>query len=135
MSLPVTNSRATINESSNPGVTTTMANDTSAGNLPADSNQPESNQPSDDSNILVAIRVRPLLGRELVNSELDIIRAEGSLLVRMTCHQPSNVCRSYWIRWRWLMSKGTRRSQTSYIALKSNDTRSTKSSENIARSR
>ena len=36
---------------------------------------------SDESNILVAVRVRPLLQKELCINDIDIIREEGNLLV------------------------------------------------------
>ena len=58
-------------------------NNLSAVSLNANQPAQNDNKPasSDESNILVAIRIRPLLPKELMNQELDIIREEGNLLV------------------------------------------------------
>mgnify|MGYP000936583075 FL=1 len=57
-------------------------NNISAQNLNSLPTQPnEKETSSDDSNILVAIRVRPLIHKELSVGDLDIVRNEGNLLV------------------------------------------------------
>lgn len=40
------------------------------------------NKDHSDSNMLVAIRIRPLNSKEVANNEMDIIRTEDKLLVR-----------------------------------------------------
>lgn len=40
-----------------------------------------------ESNILVAIRVRPLNSKETSIGDFDIIRIEDKLIVKMTCYK------------------------------------------------
>lgn len=50
----------------------------------------------EESNILVAIRVRPLNQKEVSVDDWDIIRVEDNLIVL-----PILYFRSYWIPYRW----------------------------------
>lgn len=73
-----------------------------------------------DSNILVAIRVRPLNQRELSQSESDIIRAQDNLIVPLISFRLS------WTQWRPSSRVRTANSWMCCTALKNSVTRSTR---------
>lgn len=66
-----------------------ITSNVSAGNLSVNHGNPYENKngTSDESNIMVAVRVRPLLQKELSINDIDIIREEGNLLVSILSPQ------------------------------------------------
>ena len=77
-------------------------------------------KPESDSNIQVAIRVRPLAQKELQAGDSDIVRAQDNLIVHL------NINRLFWTRLRHNIKWKAKRSSMCSIDPKNRDMRSTK---------